>query len=93
MRPIEPIRFVGCAKRASFFFQAARRDELVTVNDAVAFQRASPKPAVVRWYDLDHNLGWPAIVDELEWLHRNLGTAPAGVRADMWCATKERCPE
>jgi hypothetical protein len=93
MRPIEPIRYIGCAKGASFFFQAARRDELVTMNDAVAFQRAAPKPRVVSWYDLDHNLGWPAIVDELEWLHGNLGTAPAGTRADMWCATKERCPD
>ena len=93
MRPIEPIRFVGCAKGASFFFQAARKDELVTVNDAVAFQRAAPKPRVVRWYDLEHNLGWPAIIDELDWLHRSLGTAPAGPQADMWCATKERCPD
>jgi len=55
--------------------------------------RFSAKPAKVRWYDLDHNLGWPAIMDELDWLHRTSGTAPAGARADMWCATKERCPE
>ncbi|TLY50933.1 MAG: hypothetical protein E6K55_10815 [Gemmatimonadetes bacterium] len=93
MRPIEPIRYIGCATGASFFFQAARRDELVTMTDAVALQRAVPKPAKVRWYDLDHNLGWPAIMDELDWLHRTSGTAPAGARADMWCATKERCPE
>jgi len=93
MRPIEPIRYIGCATGASFFFQAARQDELVTANAAVAFQRAAPKPKAVRWYDLDHNLGWPAIVDELDWLHRTLGTAPAGPRADMWCATKERCPD
>ena len=92
MGSIEPIHYMGCATGASFFFQAARRDELVTVTDAVAFQRAAPKPAEVRWYDLDHNLGWPAIIDELDWLHRTLGTAPAGPRADMWCATKERCP-
>lgn len=93
MRLIEPIRYIGCATGASFFFQAARRDELVTVNDALAFQRAAPKPIEVRWYDLDHNLGWPAIVDELDWLHHTLGTAPAGPQADMWCATKKRCPE
>jgi len=93
MRPIEPIRYIGCATRTSFFFQAARKDELVTANDAVAFQRAAPRPKVARWYDLDHNLGWPAIMDELDWLHRSLGTAPAGANADMWCATKERCPE
>ena len=93
MRPIEPIRYIDCAQGTSFFFQAARKDELVTLNDAVAFQRAAPKPVEVRWYDLDHNLGWPAIMDELEWLHRTLGTAPAGAKADMWCATKERCPE
>jgi len=93
MRPIEPIRYIGCATGASFLFQAARKDELVTGTDAVAFQRAAPKPVEVRWYDLDHNLGWPAIIDELDWLHRTVGTAPAGPRADMWCATKERCPE
>src|SRR4029077_7613588 len=51
MRPIEPIRYIGCATRTSFFFQAARKDELVTANDAVAFQRVAPKPKVVRWYD------------------------------------------
>jgi dienelactone hydrolase len=93
MRPIEPIRHIGCATGASFFFEAARRDEDVTASDAVAFQRATPKPKVVRWYNLDHNLGWPAIIDELDWLHRLLQTAPAGSPAGMWCATKQRCPE
>jgi hypothetical protein len=93
MRPIEPVKYIGCATGASFFFEAARRDEDVTTNDAVAYQRAAPNPKVVRWYDLGHNLGWPAVIDELEWLHRTLRTAPAGPQASMWCATKERCPE
>ena len=93
MRPIEPARYIGCATRASFFFEAARRDEDVTTNDAVAYQRAAPNPKVVRWYDLPHNLGWPAIIDELDWLHRTLGTAPPGRQETMWCATRERCPE
>ena len=78
MRPIEPIRYIGCATGASFFFEAARRDELVTVNDALAFQRAAPKPIEVRWYDLDHNLGWPAIVDELDLAAPHLGNRPGG---------------
>lgn len=93
MRPIEPIRYIGCAKGASFLFQAARRDQYVTRQNAIAYQRAAPRPKRVRWYDLDHNLGWPSIVDELEWLHRTLGTAPPGPRAEMWCATKGRCRE
>jgi uncharacterized protein len=93
MRPIEPIRYIGCAKGASFFFQAARRDESVTPQNAIAYQRAAPQPKRVRWYDLDHNLGWPSIVDELEWLHRTLSTAPPGPKAEMWCATKGRCSE
>jgi len=93
MRPIEPIQFIGCSTGASFFFEAARRDEAVPTKDAVAYQGAAPNPKVVRWYDLGHNLGWPALIDELDWLHRTLGTAPAGPQANMWCATKERCPE
>ena len=48
MRPIEPIRYIGCATGASFFFQAARRDELVTMTDAVALQRKAGKGALVR---------------------------------------------
>ncbi|HEV2749977.1 MAG TPA: hypothetical protein VGV12_05570 [Gemmatimonadales bacterium] len=91
MRPIEPIRYIGCAKKTSFYFQAARRDEDVTRQNAIVYQRAAPEPKRVRWYDLDHNLGWPSIIDELEWLHRTLNIAPPGPKALMWCATKGRC--
>jgi dienelactone hydrolase len=78
MRPIEPLRFVGRAAPASIFFQSGRQDRLVPPVDAVWLHSAASEPKTVRWYDAGHGLGPQARVDQLEWLHRNVGTrAPA----------------
>jgi uncharacterized protein len=82
MRPIEPLRFVGRAAPASIFFQAGRQDRLVPPVDAVWVHRAASEPKTVRWYDAGHGLGPQARLDQLEWLHRTVGTALRPRRRD-----------
>ncbi|MEP7324488.1 MAG: prolyl oligopeptidase family serine peptidase [Gemmatimonadota bacterium] len=77
MRPIEPIRYLPCA-RAKLLFLNGRVDQLVTEGDALAYQAAAPDPKTIKWYDLGHGLGVAAKVDELNWLHDTIGTDPAG---------------
>lgn len=74
MRPIEPLRFVGRAAPASIFFQSGRHDRLVPPVDAVWLHRAASEPKTVKWYEAGHGLGPQARVDQLEWLHRAIGT-------------------
>jgi dienelactone hydrolase len=74
MRPIEPLRFVGRAAPASIFFQSGRHDRLVPPADAVWLHRAASEPKTVKWYEAGHGLGPQARVDQLEWLHRTVGT-------------------
>ena len=76
MRPIEPLRFVGRAGPASIFFQSGRQDRLVPPADAVWLHRAASEPKTVRWYETGHGLGPQARIDQLEWLHRTVGTVP-----------------
>jgi dienelactone hydrolase len=78
MRPIEPSLFVGLAPPASILFQNGRRDELVPVRDAEALHAAARPPRTVRWYDTGHGLNGQAYVDQLNWLHRAVGTTPPG---------------
>lgn len=73
MRPIEPIRFIPCA-RTRLLFLSGRTDQLVTEEDALAYQAAAPEPKTIKWYDLGHGLGAPARADELAWLHETIGT-------------------
>lgn len=74
MRPIEPLRFVSRAAPASIFFQSGRHDRLVPPADAVWLHRAASEPKTVKWYEAGHGLGPQARVDQLEWLHRVIGT-------------------
>src|ERR687896_1210915 len=74
MRPIEPLRFVGRAAPASILFQSGRHDRLVPPADAVWLHLAAGEPKTVKWYEAGHGLGPQARVDQLEWLHRTVGT-------------------
>ncbi len=74
MRPIEPLRFVGRAAPATIFFQSGRHDRLVPPADAVWLHRSASEPKTVRWYEAGHGLGPQARIDQLEWLHRTIGT-------------------
>jgi dienelactone hydrolase len=78
MRPIEPSLFVGLAPPASILFQNGRRDEMVPVRDAEALHAAARSPRTIRWYDAGHSLNARAYVDQLDWLHRAVGTTPPG---------------
>ena len=78
MKPIEPIRFVHRAAPASIFFQSAEHDRLVARDDAEAVQAAASEPKTVKWYDSDHPLNAEAYVDQLDWLHRTVGTTAPG---------------
>jgi cephalosporin-C deacetylase-like acetyl esterase len=83
MRPIEPIRFLPCA-RSRLLFLSGRTDQLVTEEDALAYQAAAPEPKTVKWYNSGHGLETAAKVDELNWLHDTIGTAPAGSPESWW---------
>lgn len=89
MQPIEPIRYIPCAT-ARLLFLSGKVDRLVAEEDALAYQRAASEPKTVKWYELGHGLGVPAKVDELNWLHETIGTAPAGAPESWWCAPR-RC--
>ena len=78
MKPIEPIRYVHRAAPASIFFQSAEHDRLVARDDAEAVQAAASEPKTIKWYDSDHPLNTQAYVDQLDWLHRTVGTAAPG---------------
>src|SRR4051812_48224319 len=78
MKPIEPIRFVHRSAPASIFFQSAEHDRLVARDDALAVQAAAGEPKTVKWYDTDHPLNAQAYVDQLDWLHRTVGTTAPG---------------
>ena len=73
MNPIEPINFVGQASPSALFFQNARRDALVTEEDALAYQAAGSEPKRVEWYDSDHGLPSQAYSDMVAWLAEQIG--------------------
>ena len=86
MRPIEPIALIHCA-RTKLLFHSGRHDRLVDPRQAERLHAAAPEPKVVKWYDADHNLGLPAFLDELQWLHDVVGTDPPRPSTQLWSAT------
>ena len=81
MNPIEPIRFVHRAAPASILFQNALRDRAVARDDAEALHAAASQPKTVKWYDTEHPLDAAAHVDQLQWLHEQVGTRAPGADA------------
>jgi dienelactone hydrolase len=73
MRQVEPIRFVGRAAPAHLLFQNARQDEMVSTENARAFQEAGSKPKLILWYDSGHRLPPEALRDRNDWLANQLG--------------------
>ena len=73
MIPIEPINFVDNASPAALFFQNARRDSLVSEEDALAYQAAGSEPKRVEWYDSGHGLPTQAYFDMVDWLAEQIG--------------------
>jgi dienelactone hydrolase len=73
MEPIEPIRFIGRAAPAALFFQNALHDELVTREDALAYQAAGSEPKRIEWYASNHGLPDQAYQDLVDWLETQIG--------------------
>lgn len=73
MEPIEPGRFIHRAPPASILFQNGRQDDAVLPALAQALHAAARGTIEVRWYDAGHRLNTQSFVDQLEWLHREIG--------------------
>jgi dienelactone hydrolase len=71
MWPIEPLHFVADAAMP-LLYQSGLRDEQVPFPDAIAYQRAGPAHAEVRWYDSGHGLPDQAWLDQAQWLAQYL---------------------
>jgi uncharacterized protein len=73
MTPIEPIRFLSLAT-VPVLLQSGRTDPLIPIADAEALHAAAPQPKTITWYDAGHGLNREAILEQLVWLHRYIGT-------------------
>jgi predicted esterase len=73
MEPIEPIHYVGHASPSALFFQNARFDQLVSEEDALAYQAAGSEPKKVQWYESGHGLPEQAFLDMVGWLAEQIG--------------------
>jgi uncharacterized protein len=73
MEPIEPIHYVGHATPSALFFINARHDQLVSEEDALAYQAAGSEPKKVQWYESGHGLPPQAFVDLADWLGEQIG--------------------
>lgn len=78
MEPIEPGRFIHRAPPASILFQNGRQDDAVLPALAQALHAAARGTIEVRWYDAGHRLNTQSFVDQLEWLHRQIGMQAPG---------------
>lgn len=78
MAPVEPARFIHRAPPASILFQNGRQDEVVPPVLAQALHAAARGTIEVRWYDAGHRLNTQSFVDQLEWLHREVGMRAPG---------------
>lgn len=73
MEPIEPIRFVGRAAPSALLMQSARKDEIIPVANAEAWQKAASEPKTLMWYDAGHRLPPEAFADQAKWLAGRIG--------------------
>lgn len=81
MAPIAGTVFFPRAHGDRVLLQNNRRDEAVMMHVAEAFHRLAPAGTEKKWYDSGHRLTPQHFVDQLEFLHRKIGTA-APVEAD-----------
>jgi len=82
MEPIEPLRFIHRAPSASILFQNGRQDDAVPAQLAEALHAAARGKIEVRWYDAGHRLNTQSFIDQLDWLHREIGMFAPGPDAD-----------
>lgn len=75
MRPISGEVFFPRADGARVLLQNGRLDEAVLPHVAAAFHAIAPEGTEKRWYDAGHRLPPSHFADQLEFLHRRIGTA------------------
>lgn len=75
MRPLMGDVFFPKAKGDRVFLQNGRQDDAVLPHVAQAFHALAPAGAEKRWYDAGHRLPPSHFADQLEFLHRKIGTA------------------
>lgn len=78
MQPIEPLHFIHRAPPASILFQNGRQDDTVLPALAENLHAAARGSFEVRWYDAGHRLDPQSFVDQLTWLHREIGMQAPG---------------
>ncbi len=78
MQPIEPMRFIHRAPPASILFQNGRQDDTVLPALAENLHATARGSFEVRWYDAGHRLDPQSFVDQLTWLHREIGMQAPG---------------
>lgn len=78
MSPIEPIRFLHRAPPTTILFQNGRQDNAVAPALAEALHAAARGDFEVRWYDAGHRLNTQSFIDQLEWLHSQIGMQAPG---------------
>ena len=74
----DAIHYIGRATPASLFFQFARRDGIISEEDALEFSRAASEPKRAEWYDAQHHdihVNQQALQHRLEWLREHLRLA------------------
>ncbi len=69
---IDPAVWVGRAAPTPLFFQAARRDEFFTEEQAREFFEQAGDPKSLEWYDAGHSLNEAARRDRIAWLIKQL---------------------
>ena len=74
--PLDGVHFVGDAAPSEILFQFARRDEVITRDDADLYFNAARQPKEIRWYDANHEFNREALCDRASWLGEKLGFRP-----------------
>lgn len=75
MRPLSGEVFFPRARGDRILLQNGRGDDAVLPHVARAFHAIAPSGAEKRWYDAGHRLPPEHFADQLEFLHRKIGTA------------------
>jgi dienelactone hydrolase len=76
MSALDACHYIGSASPSHLFFQFARRDEFIPVEDAERFFALASKPKQIVWYDhCDHELSAQARLDRAIFLCQQLGLA------------------
>jgi dienelactone hydrolase len=85
MAPLDAIHYIGHAVPSHLFFQFARNDSFVSVEEGQRYFDVASEPKQITWYDnCDHELSSQARLDRVTWLCETLQLAqPSQEIVDM----------